>query len=726
MVDLSDTAVEKLLQGGHPDPFAVLGMHRGETGLVVRMLLPDARAVVVVDRDGGRRFAAEKCHPDGLFRACLNGVEEFFPYALEVETLQGAAQVRRDPYSFGPLLGADDQYLFNEGTYRRAYRQLGAHCRCIDAVDGVYFAVWAPNAGGVNLVGDFNAWDNRVHPMRNLGSSGLWELFVPHARAGARYKYEIRPQQGTAFLKADPFARSAEVPPATASIVADPTPFSWGDEAWMERRAVAQLTDPMAIYELHLTSWRRGDESLGYRELAQEIVAHVVDLGFTHIEVMPVAEHPFDLSWGYQVTGYFAPTSRLGPPADFAYFVDYCHCNDIGVIVDWVPGHFPADAHGLARFDGTALYEHEDPRQGLHPDWETLIFNYGRPEVRSFLLSNALFWLDHYHVDGLRVDAVASMLYLDYSRDEGEWIPNRDGGRENLQAVDFLRQVNTAVYGECPGAITIAEESTSWPQVSQPVELGGLGFGYKWNMGWMNDVLSYMAEDPVHRKYHHNQLTFGLLYAFSENFILPLSHDEVVHGKGSLLGKMPGDPWQQRANLRLLYGFMYGHPGKKLLFMGAELAQPGEWQVRESLDWSLLQQPEHRGIYRFVADLNRLYRGLPALHQSDFVPEGFAWLDCQDVEQSVLAFIRRPLESGPGAVFVFNFTPVPRHAYGLGVPQVGVYREVLNSDAGIYGGTDVGNMGAVKTVAEPMHGHDQSLRLELPPLGLVVLQSPDY
>jgi len=727
---LTKQEIGALLAADLDDPFRVLGMHpiqRGEeTALVVRIFLPEARDVVVVEREGPARYAAERLHADGVFEAVIPGKGELFSYELEITDAQGSVYRQRDPYSFWPLLGGYDQYLFNEGSHFHVYEKLGAHVREIDGVSGVHFVVWAPSARRVSVVGDFNQWDGRRHQMRSLAPSGIWEIFVPGLGEGEGYKYEIRTAGGHLLLKSDPYGFGAEGPPKSASVVRRIDGFAWGDQSWMEQRVRRNwLEEPVAIYEVHLGSWRRDPETgelLSYRELAHQLVAYVREMGFTHVELLPVAEHPFDGSWGYQVTGYFAPTARFGLPEDFAYFVDYCHRHGIGVIIDWVPGHFPKDGHGLIQFDGTALYEHVDPRQGLHPDWDTLIFNYGRNEVRTFLLANALFWLERFHVDGLRVDAVASMLYLDYSRPHDQWIPNYYGGRENLEAIDFLRQLNTEVYARCPGAMTIAEESTAWPAVSRPTYAGGLGFGFKWNMGWMNDVLRFMAKDPVHRKYHHSDLTFGMLYAFHENFILPLSHDEVVHGKRSLLDKMPGDAWQKFANLRLLFGFMYGHPGKKLVFMGGEIGQWNEWNYQQNLDWNLLEYEPHRGVQRFLKDLNKLYRSQPPLHQSDFRPEGFEWIDCQDVENNVVAFARRG--SGPQdlLVFAFNFTPLPREGYRLGVPQAGSYRELLNSDAAMYGGSNVGNGGGVVAEPVPWHAHQHSIELRLPPLGMLVLR----
>lgn len=712
---------ERLLQANHADPFSYLGMHKHEKGIVVRVLDPEATSVAIVALDdpaGGTN--CERIDAAGLFEAIL-AVDESFAYELIITDGAGEQRRCRDPYSFWPMVSSYDQHLFNEGAHQRIHDMLGAHVRDVAGVRGVQFCVWAPGASRVSVVGGFNAWDGRRHQMRSLGASGLWEIFLPGLAPGTIYKYEIRTADGVLLEKADPAAQASEIPPRTASIVSTPEPFAWTDEDWLDRRKDQQwLTEPVSIYELHVGSWRRQDgEALQWRDLAHQLSDYIVDLGFTHVELMPIAEHPFDGSWGYQITGYFAPASRFGSPADFAYFVDVLHARGIGVIIDWVPGHFPSDAHGLARFDGTALYEHEDPRQGAHPDWGTLIFNFGRNEVKSFLLSNALFWLEKFHIDGLRVDAVASMLYLDYSREQGEWIPNRFGGRENLEAIDFLREMNTLVYGQFPGVMTLAEESTAWPAVSRPTYAGGLGFGFKWNMGWMNDVLGFMAKEPVHRKYHHGDMTFGMLYAYHENFVLPLSHDEVVHGKGSLLGKMPGDDWQQFANLRLLYAYMYGFPGKKLLFMGAELAQRTEWNYATSLDWHVLEHEPHRGVQRLLRDLNALYRTQGALHASDHEPAGFAWIDHQDVEASVLAFERR--HNDDVVVFICNFTPVVRGGYRVGLPRPGTWHELVNTDAGDYAGSGVGNTGIVKTEDEAWHGRRWSAVLDLPPLAALVL-----
>jgi 1,4-alpha-glucan branching enzyme len=619
-----------------------------------------------------------------------------------------------------------DLYLFGEGNHTRIYDKLGAHTVTADGVQGVHFALWAPNADRVSVVGDFNAWDGRRDGLRSLGASGVWAAFVPEAKEGQRYKYEIHTRQGALLLKSDPYGAAFELPPATASIICRPD-YQWGDHEWMKNRASrgSWFDRPMATYEVHLGSWARvpedGGRYLTYRELAARLIPYVKEMGYSHIELLPVMEHPFSGSWGYQVTGFYAPTSRFGPPQDFKAFVDECHRHGLAVILDWVPGHFPKDAYALAWFDGTALYEHADPRQGEHRDWGTLIFNYGRNEVRNFLLANALYWLAEYHVDGLRVDAVASMLYLDYSRKEGEWVPNRFGGRENLDAVEFLRQLNTLTHAEQPGSLTIAEESTSWPSVSRPTYVGGLGFTYKWNMGWMNDILEYVKQDPIHRRWDHRHLTFSLLYAFSENFILPFSHDEVVHGKGSMFGRIPGDDWQKAATLRALYGLMYAHPGKKLMFMGAEFGQGREWNYDHSLDWHLLDEPLHRGLREYVKDLNRLYTSEAPLHEIDFDPAGFEWIDCNDSENSVVSFIRRA-KNGEIVVAILNFTPVPRDGYRIGVPMAGAYDELVNSDGEMYGGSNLGNQGVVFTEPIASHGHAQSLRLNLPPLGCLWLK----
>ncbi len=720
--------VEALVYADHGDPFAVLGPHTLPDGtVVVRTFQPRANRVLVVDPGDADAVLAElhRIHPNGFFEGEVPGRSAPFAYRLRLLLWEGE-EVVEDPYRFPPVLGELDVYLLGEGNHLRNYERLGAHPMTMEGVPGTAFAVWAPNARKVSVVGDFNQWDGRVHPMRLRHGCGVWEVFVPHVAAGSLYKFEIRGPAGNLMpLKTDPYAFAAEVPPATGSIVHGLPTHRWTDEGWMTRReALNQRDAPISIYEVHLGSWRRvpeeGNRPLTYRESAEQLVAYVKDMGFTHIELLPVSEHPFDGSWGYQPIGLFAPTSRFGTPEDFSAFVETCHANDIAVLMDWVPAHFPTDAHGLGQFDGTALYEHADPRQGFHQDWGTLIFNYSRTEVQNFLLGNGLFWLDRYHLDGLRVDAVASMLYLDYSREEGQWIPNRYGGNENLEAIEFLKRTNEEAYSRFPGVATAAEESTAWPSVSRPTYLGGLGFGYKWNMGWMHDTLNFMTKEPVHRRWHHNNMTFGLLYAFTENFILPLSHDEVVHGKGSMIGKMPGDLWQRFANLRAYYGFMWTQPGKKLLFMGGEFGQWSEWDHANSLQWHLLDFDEHRGLQNWVRDLNALYRSTPALHRYDCDPQGFEWIDANDHENSVYSYIRRGNANEPPAVIVCNFTPVVREAYRVGVPYGGRWAERLNSDAGPYGGSGVVN-GVVEASDEGWHGRPYALSLTLPPLGATIL-----
>src|SRR5579871_3188312 len=724
-----DPAVRLLVEARNRDPFAVLGPHRDGRDVVVRAFQPSARAIELRLPASGELRAMTLCHAAGLYEARLRDVPDAIPdYRLRVTNPGDHVVEYDDPYRYGRVLTDFDLHLFGEGTQRRAHEKLGAHRIQVGSTIGVHFAVWAPNAERVSVIGDFNAWDGRVHPMRLLVSSGVWELFVPDLPDGEKYKFEIRTRDGHILKKSDPFAVAFEVPPQSASVVRDISRYEWNDQLWMSARAGrgGWLERPMSIYEVHLGSWARvpeeGDRYLTYRELADRLVAYVKDLGFTHIELLPVMEHPFSGSWGYQVLGFFAPTSRYGAPEDFKYFVDQCHQAGLGLILDWVPGHFPKDEYGLARFDGTALYEHQDPRQGEHQDWGTLIFNYGRNEVRNFLLSNALFWLDEYHIDGLRVDAVASMLYLDYSRKEGQWIPNRYGGRENLDAIAFLRELNTLTHAEAAGSITAAEESTAFGGVSKPVHLGGLGFTYKWNMGWMHDVLEYIEQDPVHRRWHHGELTFSMLYAYTENFILPFSHDEVVHGKRAMLDKMPGDAWQKYANLRTLYGYMYGHPGKKLLFMGSEFGQWREWNHDRSLDWHLLDDPAHAALRRYVQALNWALNTERALHEQDFDPAGFRWIDCSDNENSVVSTIRYAKDPHDFIVMIFNFTPVPRGQYRIGVPEPGWYAEILNSDADAYGGSNVGNGGGVQTEPVAAHGFAQSLRLMVPPLGCLYLK----
>jgi 1,4-alpha-glucan branching enzyme len=708
------------------DPHRILGAHEADGGVVVRAYRPEAKTVRVQPaNDKSAAVEAELKDPAGLWEALLPTAKLPLEYELEVEYADGNTFTIRDPYSFLPTLGELDLHLVMEGRHEHLYERLGAHVRDIDGVTGTAFAVWAPNAHGVAVVGDFNSWDGRLHPMRSLGSSGIWELFVPGVGDGQKYKFEIRTPDGRLRIKADPVAFATEVPPANASVVHQPK-HQWADEEWLQARAQKEwLREPVSIYEVHLGSWRRNpledNRPLNYLELADELAQYVTDLGFTHVELMPVMEHPFSGSWGYQVTGYFAPTSRFGSPDDYRCFVDRLHRNGVGVILDWVPAHFPRDDWALAQFDGTALYEHSDPRIGAHPDWGTLIFNLARNEVRNFLLSNALYWLRDLHGDALRVDAVASMLYLDYSRKAGEWLPNMFGGRENLEAVDFLKLMNETVYGREAGVFTAAEESTAWPGVSRPTYLGGLGFGFKWNMGWMHDTLLYFQKDPVYRRFHHHTLTFSLMYAFSENFVLPLSHDEVVHGKRSLLDKMPGDRWQKFANLRSLYAYMWAHPGKKLLFMGGELGEWQEWNYDGSLHWNLLEYAEHQGVQSLIRDLNHAYRSQPALYEVDFDPRGFRWLEANDATNNVLAFARLDDAGERPVVCVLNLSPVPRYEYRVGMPKCCRWRELLNTDSAFYGGSGVGNMGGVE--AEPVPWHDQpfSAQLTLPPLGAVWL-----
>jgi 1,4-alpha-glucan branching enzyme len=710
--------LERLVRGEHHDPHRLLGAHLEDGQVVVRAFRPAATAVVaLVGPEGaGERVKLDQVHPAGLFEGVLDGATEPPAYRLEVTYDAGTFTID-DPYRFLPTIGELDQHLLGEGRHERLWQALGAHEKVVDGVAGTAFAVWAPNARAVRVVGDFNSWDGRLHPMRSLGSSGIWELFVPAVGAGAKYKFELVTAAGALTLKADPLAFATEAPPATASVVYT-SGYAWGDDEWMARRQERNsIGAPVSVYEVHLGSWRQG---LSYRELAEQLPDYVADLGFTHVEFMPVAEHPYAPSWGYQVSAYYAPTARFGSPDDLRYLIDRLHQRGIGVIVDWVPAHFPKDAFALARFDGTALYEHEDPRRGEHPDWGSLVFNFGRNEVRNFLIANALYWLEEFHVDGLRVDAVASMLYLDYSREEGQWEPNEFGGNEDLDAVRFLKDFNTVVYREHPGAMTVAEESTAWPSVSRPVYLGGLGFGFKWNMGWMHDTLQYVSKDPIYRRFHHHQLTFSLIYAFSENFILPISHDEVVHGKGSLLGKMPGDRWRRFANLRAYLAYMWAHPGKQLLFMGSELAQESEWSHERSIDWEALADPLHQGAQALVRDLNRAYRARPALWERDASPEGFAWIDPNDVDDNALSFIRFGA-SGEPLVCLCNFSPVPRVDYRVGLPRAGRWTEVLNTDAGTYGGGNVGNLGGVEAEEIGWDGQSASARVTLPPLATVWL-----
>ncbi|MGI5492263.1 1,4-alpha-glucan branching protein GlgB [Microtetraspora malaysiensis] len=707
--------LDRLAGGAHHDPHSILGAHQERDGVTIRTLRPLAEKVeALVD---GRAYEMRHV-ASGVFEVTVPGLDKIPDYLLRI-TYPGAQPYETgDPYRHWPTLGEVDLHLIAEGRHERLWEVLGARVLRHEDTDGTAFAVWAPNALGVRVIGDFNHWDGAGHPMRSLGRSGVWELFVPEIGAGTHYKFAVLGVDGVWREKADPMARHTEIPPATASIV-ETSAYEWRDDAWLaERAGRTAVAEPMSVYEVHLGSWRPG---LSYRDLASELVAYVKEMGFTHVEFMPVAEHPFGGSWGYQVTSYYAPTSRFGTPDDFRYLVDELHRADIGVIVDWVPAHFPTDEWALARFDGTPLYEHADPHRGEHPDWGTYVFDFGRNEVRNFLVANALYWLREFHVDGLRVDAVASMLYLDYSRREGEWTPNIYGGRENLDAIEFLKEMNAVSYREVPGIVTIAEESTAWPGVSRPVHLGGLGFGFKWNMGWMHDTLAYLAHEPIFRQYHHHQMTFSLMYAYSENFMLPLSHDEVVHLKGSLLGKMPGDEWQRFANLRALYGFMWAHPGKQLLFMGGEFGQGSEWSESKGLDWWVLDFDFHQGVQRLVRDLNRTYRDTPALYALDSDPAGFRWIDADDAQGNVFSFLRY---DGSGSVLacVSNFSGAPHEDYRLGLPTPGRWEEVVNTDAYDYAGSGVGNMGAVEAVEEPHHGLPCSARLRMPPLATVWLR----
>ena len=719
---------DQLIARQHANPHAYLGAHPSNGSVVVRTFRPAATKVEVVAPDG-THSALERVHPGGVFEGQIKGAELPLAYRLEVDYGDSGTITIDDPYRFLPTIGELDVHLLGEGRHQELWERLGAHVTEVDGVTGTAFAVWAPSARAVSVVGDFNYWDGRLHPMRTLGSSGIWELFLPGVEPGAHYKYEILAPDGEIRLKADPIAFETEIPPKTASVVHDPQ-HVWADEEWLSaRRKSIALEGPMSIYEVHLGSWRlnplEGNRPLSYLELADELSAYVKDMGFTHIELLPVMAHPFTGSWGYQVTGYFAPTPRFGSPDDLREFVDRLHQNGIGVILDWVPAHFPRDDFALARFDGTALYEHADPRRGAHPDWGTLVFNYGRHEVRNFLVSNALFWLQEFHIDGIRVDAVASMLYLDYSRNEGEWVPNEYGGNEDMDAVAFLKEFNEVIHGREPGVVSAAEESTAWPGVSRPTYLGGLGFGFKWNMGWMHDTLSYFQNDPIYRRYHHHELTFSLVYAFTENFILPLSHDEVVHGKGSLLQKMPGDRWQKLANLRALYAYMWAHPGKKLLFMGQEFAQEAEWSENRSLDWHLLENPEHAGIQSLVRDLNRAYKAEPALWEMDFDGTGFWWTEANAADDNVIAFARRTKNSERVAMFLGNFSPTVRSNYRIGLPRGGRWSEAVNTDATFYGGSGVGNMGGVEAEAVGWHGQHFSAEVTLPPLAAIWLVPDD-
>ncbi|QOI56861.1 1,4-alpha-glucan branching enzyme [Rouxiella badensis] len=718
--------INQIFSGRYADPFSFLGMHEVAAGLEVRALLPDADEVWVIDTQKQSRVAELRRYDDrGFFVGLMPRRKKSFSYQLEVRWGDNR-YVIDDAYRFGPLLEELDIWLLAEGTHLRPYEKLGAHPLTLDGVEGVMFAVWAPNATRVSVVGDFNYWDGRRHPMRLRRENGIWELFIPAVREGQLYKFEIIDCRGNLSLRADPYAFEAQMRPETASVVRQlPAPVAFSDD----RRKANQFNQPISVYEVHLGSWRRHAANnywLSYGELAQELVSYVKWMGFTHIELMPINEHPFDGSWGYQPLGMYAPTRRYGSPEEFKAFIDAVHDAGLNVILDWVPGHFPSDSHGLAQFDGTALYEYADPREGYHQDWNTLIYNYGRHEVRNFLSGNGFYWIERYGIDGLRVDAVASMIYRDYSRKEGQWIPNYYGGRENLEAISFLRYTNQTIGRELGGAVTLAEESTDYPGVTMPPEANGLGFHYKWNMGWMNDTLRYMQLDPVHRKYHHNLLTFGVLYAYSENFILPISHDEVVHGKGSMLDKMPGDAWQKFANLRAYYGFMWAHPGKKLLFMGCEFAQGREWDFNYSLDWHLLEEPYgwHKGVQHLVRDLNFCYRDQSALYELDFNPRGFEWLVVDDYENSIFAFARRD-EQGNELIVISNFTPVPRYGYRIGVSRPGRYHEIMNTDSHYYRGSNVGNQGYVYTEPYASHHREHSLSVVIPPLATIYLRRED-
>ncbi len=729
---LNLNSLYSIIDGVSADPASVLGPHSihvdGKNATAVRGYFPGFDQAWLLDERNAATRPMRRIHPSGLYEGLIPQPDSTPPqYRFRLSNSSGKTIEMQDPYAVPSMISDFDRHLFNAGQHWKIYEKLGSHIRDVDGNSGVNFAVWAPNAQSVQVIGDFNHWDGRSHSMQKQIPSGIWELFVPQIGVGQKYKYRVRMQDGQVVDKTDPYGVFAELPPRTASIVQSLDDYQWNDSHWLERRKNEnQLEKPMSVYEVHLGSWKKCEKGvhgwMNYREIAHQLVQYCKDMGFTHLELMPVSEHPFTGSWGYQTVGYFSATSRYGTPEDFMYFVDHCHQNGLGVIIDWVPAHFPKDAHGLRQFDGSALYEHADPRQGEHPDWGTMIFNFGRNEVRNFLIANALFWLEKYHIDGLRVDAVASMLYLDYSRKQGEWLPNVHGGRENLEAIHLLREFNIQAHSQHPGVLTIAEESTAWPGVSRPTEYGGLGFSLKWNMGWMNDTLRYMRNDPIHRQYHHNELTFSLIYAFTENFTLPLSHDEVVHGKGALIAQMAGDLWQKFANLRLLYSSMWTHPGKKLLFMGCEIAQWHEWNYDNSIQWDLLDWETHRGMQKLVSDLNHLVQREPALHQLDFTSDGFEWIDCMNANDSVLGYIRKAKDPNDFLVVCSNFTPVVRK-YRLGVPKVGYYQEVFNSDSVHYAGTNIGNYpGIMADAGIPQHGRPASIELNLPPLATVVFK----
>ena len=726
----------KIIESRHHDPFMVLGMHpinpkNQASRIEVRTFQPHAQSISVITRSTPvQEWPMNLVDPAGFFEVAIHGMTEVFPYLLKITYKDRTEKIIADPYSFLPIITEYDRHLFNEGKHYRIYDKMGAHLITVQGIKGIHFAVWAPNAERVSVVGDFNLWDGRIHSMRVLGASGIWEIFIPGLEEDTLYKYEIKGANNTVFLKTDPLSFYFEKRPKNASIVKDIDEYDWQDQQWMESRPqVSWFEKPISIYEVHLGSWRRdifaGNRQLTYKELADTLIPYALDMGYTHLEFMPVAEHPFDESWGYQVTGYFAPSSRFGTPEDLMYFIDQAHQAGLGILLDWVPAHFPKDAWALANFDGTCLYEHADPRLGEHQDWGTKIFNFGRNEIQSFLISNALYWLDKYHIDGLRVDAVASMIYLDYSRKAGEWIPNKYGGRENLEAIAFLQRMNETVHHYFPGILTIAEESTAWNGVSRPTYLGGLGFSMKWNMGWMHDLLDYFTKDPIHRKYHHNNLTFAMLYAFHENFVLVLSHDEVVHGKSSLLSKMPGSDADKFANLRAFLAYMFAQPGKKLVFMGAELGQWSEWNCNSEISWDLLQYDRHLGLQNFVRDLNKIYQQEPALWEVDFNHTGFDWIDYHDSDNSTVSFIRKGKNPDQFIICVFNFTPIPRINYRLGVPHEGFYKEVLNSDSGYYCGINIGNQGGVQSQDIPWGKYSNSIEITLPPLSALYFKPID-
>ncbi|OUS32069.1 1,4-alpha-glucan branching enzyme [Thalassotalea sp. 42_200_T64] len=727
----TETEFRAITNANHENPFVFLGLHVNDHGyLQINVFQPQASAVSLLDANGKVVAKLEQLDDSGFFSKVTRR-KKSFSYQLKISDDLGE-RIINDPYACSPLLTDLDVYLLNEGKHKTLYQTLGAHCVEHDKLKGVSFMVWAPNASHVSVVGDFNQWDGRLHVLRKRLECGIWEIFIPEnasysaVAAGSHYKFEIKDGSGNLLpLKADPFGVQAQFRPDTSSVISAEHDFDWQDQQWMSERALRNSrTSAISIYEVHLGSWQRdaNNDFLNYRDIADRLIPYTLEMGFTHIQLMPVSEYPYDGSWGYQPVGLFAPTARFGSSDDFKYFVQACHKAGLGLLIDWVPGHFPVDQHGLAKFDGSCLYEHEDLRKGFHPDWNTLIYNYGRTEVANFLRASAMHWLDTYHVDGIRVDAVASMLYLDYSRNDGEWIPNEHGGNENLEALAFLKEFNEELYRDYPGAFSVAEESTSWPGVSKPTIDGGLGFGYKWNMGWMNDSLQYFSRDPVHRQHHHNELSFGLVYAFDENFVLPLSHDEVVHGKGSILGRMPGDDWQRFANLRAYYSFMWTHPGKKLLFIGCEFGQQAEWNYEQALDWHLLEHRHHQGVQQLVKDLNSLYKTMPALHQKDCQADGFAWVDHQNAEQSIYSYVRYGEDGTNPVLVVCNFTPNVHHHFRVGTPKAGFCAEVLNSDAAVYGGSNVGNLGGVHSEATPWQGFDQSIEISVPPLATLAFE----